>query len=134
MHEHFSAGLISVDLISGKLASGLKIKFDDHGTLVGYITWKSKRQSSTLPINLNKDFDQNICHILEVLLGKENFSSAAYDSNANLNDLLIPGLEATAIFVNGIFKGFSNNERYAIINFDHIIESREALILDLLYE
>ena len=135
MSETLKIGFNHVKLIPGELRSGLRLKFDCHGFLIGFITWYGSDENNfffaSLPINLNKNFDTTLCCILKVLLGNEVFSFAVYESNANLNDILKPGLEATAIFVDGQLKGFGHNGQYAIINCDYVIESKEDLIREL---
>lgn len=117
-----------LDLISGKLSSGLVIRFEDHGILHGSISFESFHCSCSLRLFFDQDFYMNLTHILKVVLGEDNYMSAAYNSSALLSDILKKNTEVTGIFWKCYPCGFAKNGRFAVIGCDRILESKEELI------
>lgn len=141
MSEIFTAGKYNgisykynIKLIPGALLSGLILQFEKHGlrhgTLHGTIHWKSEKEccGCSLALWLNQDFSRNLNNILKVLLGEEKYMSATYSSNTKLDKILVEGLDATAVIVNGRICGFAHEGRFALTFCEKVLESKEELI------
>ena len=119
-----------IELIPGALLIGLILKFEDHGILRGDILWQSEKYhcAASLVLWLNQDFYRNLNNILKVLLGEKRYCSVAYGSNSILDEVLVEGLDATAIFINNKLCGFAHEGRFALTFCEKVLESKEELI------